>query len=229
MRAGSPASPPSSRPSATSRRLVAVAASTPASCRGEAGGRYQPLLGRGRGGRLRHRRENASSTHNIPVPFSADRVSSSWGILNPRRQTGRSTDGSATLTELDFACVEPFFTYAPGACGLPRRGPGYVLSQTAAPGPVGFFSGALYPPADAHRAGGESRVRDLRRGRHLHHRARGRRTPGRGHGVDAPAGRGRHHRRPGRGWRPGAVCLQQPRRLPAVHGDRGASCARSSR
>ena len=162
------------------------------------------------------------ATHNIPVPFSADRVSSSWGILNPSAQTGASTDGSATLTELDFACVEPFFTYAPGAWACPDAAP-YVLSQTAVPGPVGFFSGAALSADRAHRAGGKSRVRDLRRGRHLHHGARGRRTSGRGHGVDAPAGRGRHHRRPGRGWRPGAVCLQQPRRLPAVHGDRGGA------
>jgi hypothetical protein len=86
-------------------------------------------------------------THNLPVPFSADRVSASWGILNPGAQTGTSPDGSATLTEIDFACVEPFRTYAAGAWVCPDGTPAYVLSQTAAPGAVGFFSGGGYPPA----------------------------------------------------------------------------------
>ena len=86
------------------------------------------------------------ATHNIPVPFNPDRVSATWGILNPSAQTGPSPDGSATLTELDFACVEPFRTYAPGAWVCPDGTPAFVLSQTAAPGAVGFFSGGGYPP-----------------------------------------------------------------------------------
>ncbi len=86
------------------------------------------------------------ATHNIPVPFSADRVSSSWGILNPGAQTGTPPDGSATLTDLDFACVEPFRTYAAGLFVCPDGNPAYALSQTATPGAVGFFSGGAYPP-----------------------------------------------------------------------------------
>jgi hypothetical protein len=85
-------------------------------------------------------------THNIPVPFYADHVSSSWGILNPGAQTGTSPDGSATLTDLDFACVEPFRTHAAGDFVCPDGTPAYALSQTAVPGAVGFFSGSAYPP-----------------------------------------------------------------------------------
>ena len=85
-------------------------------------------------------------THNLPVPFSADRVSATWGILNPGAQTGTSPDGSATLTEIDFACVEPFRTYAAGSWVCPAGTAAYVLSQTAVPGAVGFFSGGGYPP-----------------------------------------------------------------------------------
>ena len=86
------------------------------------------------------------ATHNLPVPFTPDRVTSSWGILNPSAQTGTSPDGSPTLTNKDFACVEPFRTYAAGGFTCPDGTAAYALSQTAVPGPVGFFSGGGYPP-----------------------------------------------------------------------------------
>ena len=81
------------------------------------------------------------------MPFTPDRVTSSWGILNPSAQTGTSPDGSPTLTNKDFACVEPFRTYAAGGFTCPDGTAAYALSQTAVPGPVGFFSGGGYPPA----------------------------------------------------------------------------------
>jgi hypothetical protein len=86
-------------------------------------------------------------THNVPVPFSAA-ASGTWGILNPGAATGASPDASPTLTNMDFACVEPFFTYAAGAFICPEAAP-YALSNTAVPGTVGFFSGGAYPPTAA--------------------------------------------------------------------------------
>ena len=59
-------------------------------------------------------------THNVPVPFNA-RASGTWGILNPGAATGASPDGSPTLTNKDFACIEPFFTYAAGAFTFAAR------------------------------------------------------------------------------------------------------------
>ena len=86
-------------------------------------------------------------THNVPVPFDP-RAGGTWGILNPGAATGGSPDASPTLTNMDFACVEPFFTYAAGAFVCPEAAP-YTLSNAAVPGVVGFFSGGAYPPAVA--------------------------------------------------------------------------------
>jgi hypothetical protein len=85
-------------------------------------------------------------THNVPVPFNPV-AGGTWGILNPGAATGASPDGSATLTNLDFACVEPFRTLATGSFLCPDGTPAYALSSTAVPGTVGFFSGGGYPPA----------------------------------------------------------------------------------
>jgi hypothetical protein len=89
-------------------------------------------------------------THGMPVPFNAA-ANATWGILNPSATTGANADGSPALTDLDFACVEPFRTFAVGqfVCAGPAA---YALSNTAIPGSVGFFSGANattglgYPP-----------------------------------------------------------------------------------
>jgi hypothetical protein len=89
-------------------------------------------------------------THNVTVPGPADgystHVSATWGILNPAAATAPSPDASTTLTNLDFACVEPLRSYAAGGFICPTGTPAYVLSNTAVPGPVGFFSGGNYPP-----------------------------------------------------------------------------------
>ena len=84
-------------------------------------------------------------THNVVVPFDTA-AGGSWGILNPATASGASPDGSATLTNTDFACVEPFRTLAAGGFLCPAGTGPYLLSNTAAPGPVGFFSGGAYPP-----------------------------------------------------------------------------------
>ncbi|HYC32071.1 MAG TPA: hypothetical protein VEB59_07245, partial [Gemmatimonadales bacterium] len=81
------------------------------------------------------------ATHNVPVPFS-DRAGGTWGILN-QSAANPGGDGNAALTNRDFGCVEPFRTYAAGGFTCAAA---VALSNTAVPGPVGFFS-AGYPPA----------------------------------------------------------------------------------
>jgi hypothetical protein len=85
-------------------------------------------------------------THNVPVPFDSV-AAGSWGILNQSATAvGPGLDASATLTNADFACVEPFRTYGAGSFLCPSTTPAYKLSTTAVPGAIGFFSGGAYPP-----------------------------------------------------------------------------------
>jgi hypothetical protein len=93
-------------------------------------------------------------THNVPVPGPADpggwntHVGGTWGILNQAATAvGPSPDGSTTLTNMDFACVEPFRSYAAPNFLCPAGTPAYTLSDIATPGPLGFFSGGDFPPA----------------------------------------------------------------------------------
>jgi hypothetical protein len=85
-------------------------------------------------------------THNVVVPFDT-LAGGTWGILNPGAATAVSPDSSATLTNLDFACVEPFRTHQAGSFLCPEGTALYQLSNAAVPGAVGFFSGGAYPPA----------------------------------------------------------------------------------
>jgi hypothetical protein len=86
-------------------------------------------------------------THNVLVPFDT-LAGGTWGILNQSATAvGAGLDASATLTNADFACVEPFRTYQAGGFLCPLSTPAYKLSNTAVPGTVGFFSGGAYPPA----------------------------------------------------------------------------------
>jgi hypothetical protein len=92
-------------------------------------------------------------THNVPVPGPADpggwdtHVGGTWGILNANATGGGpNPDGTATVTPFDFACVEPFLSYAEGGFVCPAGTPAFTLSNTAVPGPVGFWSGGAFPP-----------------------------------------------------------------------------------
>jgi hypothetical protein len=93
-------------------------------------------------------------THNVPVPGPADpgnwntHVGGTWGVLNANATgVGPNPDGSGTVTPMDFACVEPFRTIAAGGFVCPAGTPAFTLSNTAVPGPVGFWSGGAFPPA----------------------------------------------------------------------------------
>ena len=83
---------------------------------------------------------------NVVVPFNANRLDGSWGILNQTaaQPSAGSFDNRTELTVNDFGCVEPFkSTYgtASGQLGC-AAGPTYVLSNTAVPGPIVHWSGA---------------------------------------------------------------------------------------
>ena len=86
-------------------------------------------------------------THNVLVPFDT-LAGGTWGILNQgATAVGPGQDGSATLTNADFSCVEPYRTYAAGSFVCPAGTPAYQLSNTAVPGAVGVFSGGGFPSA----------------------------------------------------------------------------------
>jgi hypothetical protein len=86
-------------------------------------------------------------THNVVVPFDSV-AGGTWGFLNQASTAvGPGLDASATLTNADFACVEPFRTYQPGGFLCPLTTLPYRLSAVAVPGTIGFFSGGGYPPA----------------------------------------------------------------------------------
>ncbi len=82
-------------------------------------------------------------THNVPVPFAADRLGGTWGILNPSGAlpSAGSYDGRDELTATDFHCIppanDPAYNVGTASC---VGGPTYTLSQTAIPGPVVPFS-----------------------------------------------------------------------------------------
>jgi hypothetical protein len=84
-------------------------------------------------------------SNNVLVPFDTDfREGASWGILNQSAATAAgSFDARAELTVTDFGCMEPFKTFATAASQLGcAAGTTYVLSNTAIPGPIAFWSGA---------------------------------------------------------------------------------------
>ncbi|HEU5219083.1 MAG TPA: hypothetical protein VFU23_10515, partial [Gemmatimonadales bacterium] len=90
---------------------------------------------------------NGDGTKDTEVNWDKH-VGGSWGILNANATGGGpNPDGSATVTPKDFACVEPFRSYAAGTFTCPAGTPAFTLSNTAVPGPVGFWSGGTFPPA----------------------------------------------------------------------------------
>jgi hypothetical protein len=83
-------------------------------------------------------------THNVQVPFEGDRMSAGWGILNVAGQgaAGSWDQRPGVVTPLDFMCVEPLRSYAPGMNAT--SGPffpcasaaPFTLSASATLGPV---------------------------------------------------------------------------------------------
>jgi len=82
-------------------------------------------------------------SNNVLVPFDT-LAGGGWGFLNQAATAGGpSLDASATLTALDYSCVEPYRSYAAGAFLCPATTAAYKLSNTAVPGAVGFESGGF--------------------------------------------------------------------------------------
>ena len=85
-------------------------------------------------------------SNNLVVPFSTT-IGAGWGFLNASATTafgpGINYDERAELTVSDFSCVPPLSTSPAAQAQLPCPGAVYQLSNTAVPGPIAFFSGAL--------------------------------------------------------------------------------------
>ncbi|MEE8362339.1 MAG: hypothetical protein V3R71_09280, partial [Gemmatimonadales bacterium] len=86
-------------------------------------------------------------THNVEVPFAADHLGGTWGILNPAESATDPTgsyDQRSEYTNTDFHCVPPVNSPAshdPG--GAECQGAVFTLSRTAVPGPIVPFSQGL--------------------------------------------------------------------------------------
>jgi hypothetical protein len=96
-------------------------------------------------------------THGVEVPFLANRLGPSYGLLtNALAQpsgAGQSFDARAELSLADFGCVEPLRSATSSAGGGPGRvipcggttaggdGPTYTLTRQAAIGNIVFFTG----------------------------------------------------------------------------------------
>ena len=83
-------------------------------------------------------------THNVEVPFAANHLGGTWGIMNPSMSAsnpGGSYDGRAELTNTDFHCVPPVNNYDTGTADC--AGALFSLTQTAVPGPIVPFSTGL--------------------------------------------------------------------------------------
>ena len=86
-------------------------------------------------------------THNTVVPFKA-KAAASWGVLNGSAvPTAGSPDGRAELTATDFGCMDGPRQFSASALGC--TAPAVALSNTATPGPIAFFTGALGNAATA--------------------------------------------------------------------------------
>ena len=76
-------------------------------------------------------------THDVPVPFNASYMGSTWGILNQAATQNGATyfDQRSQLTVSDAGCIEPLRTLNPGGIRC-TAGTSPTLSETAVPGPV---------------------------------------------------------------------------------------------
>jgi hypothetical protein len=79
-------------------------------------------------------------THDVPVPFRADKLDATWGILNQAATQNGATyyDQRAELTVTDLGCFDPIKALNPS--GIRCTGDSPSLSQTAVPGPIAYGS-----------------------------------------------------------------------------------------
>jgi hypothetical protein len=82
-------------------------------------------------------------SHNVVVPFNANFLGSSYGILNQSAAAvfAGSFDARSELTLTDFGCIPPLRTFAAPQGVIGCTAPAYVLSQQAALGAIAFFTG----------------------------------------------------------------------------------------
>jgi hypothetical protein len=83
-------------------------------------------------------------SHNVPVPFDSLLLGGTWGVLNQSAAAaaGSYDDRPDVLTSMDFTCVEPLRSSGAVQAAYPCTAGGFVLSRTAAPGPVAIWDQA---------------------------------------------------------------------------------------
>jgi hypothetical protein len=79
-------------------------------------------------------------THDVPVPFRADKLDATWGILNQSATQNGATyyDQRSELTVTDLGCFDPIKALNPA--GIRCTGNSPLLSETAVPGPIAYGS-----------------------------------------------------------------------------------------
>ncbi len=79
-------------------------------------------------------------THDVVVPFRADKLSATWGILNQSATQNGAVyyDQRSELTVTDIGCFEPIKSLNPG--GIRCTGASPQLSETAVPGAIAYGS-----------------------------------------------------------------------------------------
>ena len=105
-------------------------------------------------------------THNVVVPFSAPMGHATWGILNPSANDRHQPRWHARSAHQTWTsrCVEPIPHARRQASGSLRGGGTAALSNTAVPGPVGFFNGSRTRQRSHRGCGGRPGLHDLHRG-----------------------------------------------------------------
>ncbi len=161
-------------------------------------------------------------THNVPVPFAADHLGGTWGILNPSAAvpSAGSYDGRDELTATDFHCIppanDPAYDVGTASC---VGGPSYSLSRIGIPGPVVPFSPDL-AAAQSAPVWPDAGFGLYLSGRHFHHWVPGRAGPAARQGLVAPDLYRRRLRRQRR-WRQLRAVHLQPGLQSAALLDRG--------
>lgn len=87
-------------------------------------------------------------THNVPVPFSADRIGGTWGILNTSAGGAGSIDERPdVLTIGDFGCLPTLRQFLSIIRCSTTTGEDQLLTRTAELGTIAFVAGSSFSTA----------------------------------------------------------------------------------
>jgi hypothetical protein len=83
-------------------------------------------------------------THNVAVRFDSLQLGGTWGVLNQAAAAavGAYDQRADVLTSMDFTCVEPLRSSSAVQTAYPCTAARFLLSRTAAPGPLAIWDQA---------------------------------------------------------------------------------------